>query len=121
MTIYNGDSKDSPRLGRFCGKLGSTLGPPKIAVVSAANEILIHFKTDDTKTKTGFKIEYSTTISACPGPLMLTDPWGTITSQGFPKNYEDLIDCRWHIKLPPGQQVKIKFLAMDIEYSDYCR
>jgi len=51
LTIYDGNSADSPQLGKHCG----TSPPSKI--VSSKNEMFIAFKTDTADQKKGFKIK----------------------------------------------------------------
>ena len=60
MSIYDGGSKTSPMLGKYCGH--ST--PP--SHVSSSNKILIHFQSDHGIYYDGFKMEYNP-IGNCPG------------------------------------------------------
>ena len=39
---------------------------------------------------------------------------GFITSPGFPQNYPNNLDLTWHIELPLGQYIKIKFISFDL-------
>ena len=56
LTFYNGDSSASPLIGHYCG----TLLPPNF--ISSSNKTLIHFKTDESTKRTGFKLEYKAII-----------------------------------------------------------
>ena len=56
MTFYNGDSGASPLIGHYCG----TSLPPNF--ISSSNRTFIHFKTDESKNKKGFKLEYKAII-----------------------------------------------------------
>ena len=60
MTIYDGGSSTSPRLGKYCG----SSNPP--SQVSSSNEILIHFQSDWYLAYAGFKMEYNPIVQ-CPG------------------------------------------------------
>ena len=52
LTIYDGDSTSSPILGTYCG---NTIPPTHI---SSGNEVLVHFDTDSSATRTGFQLEH---------------------------------------------------------------
>jgi hypothetical protein len=53
LTVYDGGSSASPMMGKYCG----TSIPP--SQVSSSNEVLIHFRSDWSATKGGFKMEYN--------------------------------------------------------------
>ena len=52
LTLYDGDSRASPLLGKLCG--GSILP----FHYSQTNVVFIHFQTDGSVTGTGFELEY---------------------------------------------------------------
>ena len=54
LTIYDGGSKSSDLVGKFCGN-----APPPGQILSSSNELLLHFKTNLEGTFDGFHIEYS--------------------------------------------------------------
>ena len=54
LTIFDGDSNNSPMLRKICGNSI----PPN--VVSSGNKVFIHFYTDGDFTSTGFEMEYNT-------------------------------------------------------------
>ena len=56
LTFYNGDSSASPFFGHYCG----TSHPPDF--ISSANKAFVHFKTDESTKRTGFKLEYKAII-----------------------------------------------------------
>ena len=56
LTFYNGDSSASSFLGHYCG----TSLPSNF--ISPSNRIFIHFKTDESTKRTGFKLEYKAII-----------------------------------------------------------
>ena len=45
----------------------------------------------------------------------MTQPFGVITSPGFPQHYRNGIDCTWYIQLFSGQLIEIHFLHFDLE------
>ena len=52
LTIYDGSTNTSPMIGKYCGdSLPSS-------EVSSTNKVFIHFKTDGSSTRQGFKLEY---------------------------------------------------------------
>ncbi|XP_049577209.1 dorsal-ventral patterning tolloid-like protein 1 isoform X2 [Syngnathus scovelli] len=55
IELYNGYDADSHRLGRFCGS------GPREGIYSPSDALLIRFHSDDTISKKGFHIRYSST------------------------------------------------------------
>ncbi|MGH0141801.1 UNVERIFIED_CONTAM: hypothetical protein FKN15_026336, partial [Acipenser sinensis] len=55
MELFNGYDSTSQRLGRFCGS-----GPPE-EIYTAGDAVLLHFHSDDTISKKGFHIRYTST------------------------------------------------------------
>ena len=53
LTIYDGDSSTSPMMGKYCG---DSIPPSH---VSSSNEVLIHFQSDGSVKRAGFKMEYN--------------------------------------------------------------
>jgi hypothetical protein len=45
---------------------------------------------------------------------------GTITSPGFPQNYDNNLDLKWLIQVPLGLVVHISFLSFDLESHSTC-
>ena len=52
MKLYDGNSKAAVIIGYFCG---STIQNSQL---SSTNEVLIHFQSDGSVTRNGFKLEY---------------------------------------------------------------
>lgn len=52
VQLYDGDDAGKKVLGKFCGR---NLPP---VITSTANEIYIHFKSDDRDTRQGFKLTW---------------------------------------------------------------
>ena len=52
LTLYDGDSTSAPMIGEYCGN--SIPNNQK----SSTNSVLIHFKSDPSVTKSGFKLKY---------------------------------------------------------------
>ena len=51
--MYDGGLSTSPMVGKYCG----SSSPP--SHVSSSNEILVHFQSDGSVTRAGFKMEYN--------------------------------------------------------------
>ena len=45
--------------------------------------------------------------------VTITQPFGVITSPGFPQLYRNWIDCTWYIQLSIGQLIQLNFLHFD--------
>ena len=45
---------------------------------------------------------------------------GTITSPGYPQNYDNNLDLKWLIQAPLGLVIQISFLNFDLEYQSSC-
>lgn len=63
---------------------------------------------------------YTTVISFSDCDVTITQPFGVITSPGFPQNYRNGINCTWYIQLFSGQLIQINFLYLDIEPTYTC-
>ena len=48
----------------------------------------------------------------------MTEPFGVITSPGFPQPYRHSVDCTWNIQLQIGQQIDISYLHFELQ-DDY--
>ena len=55
---------------------------------------------------------HSISISECS--VTVIQPFGVITSPGFPQPYRHGIDCTWHIQLQIGQLIHISFLHFEL-------
>ena len=56
-------------------------------------------------------------ISECA--FTVTQPFGVITSPGFPQLYRIGIDCTWNIELSIDQLIQLSFLYFDVEFSKF--
>ena len=64
----------------------------------------------------GARTVYKNSLSDCA--VTITQPFGVITSPGFPQVYRNGIDCTWNIQLSSGQLIHFFFLQFDVE-DDY--
>lgn len=109
VSIYDSLSPDdSQAITEKCGQR-----PPSnpLEVVSSGNIMLVNLITDTDTQRPGFKAIYK----AVPKPVVkrcggfLTDNKGVITSPQHPSFYPPATDCKWTIKVPSGQKVRLKF------------
>ena len=45
----------------------------------------------------------------------MIEPNGTLTSPGYPKNYQPNVDCIWVITAPEGHHIELEFKQFDID------
>lgn len=109
VAIYDSLSPDdSQAITEKCGQR-----PPsnQLEVVSSGNIMLINLITDAEVQRPGFKAVYKAipkaTAMRCGG--VHTDNKGVINSPLHPSFYPPAIDCKWTIKVPSGQKVRLKF------------
>ena len=67
----------------------------------------------------------TTTTPTPPPTTTMTVPTitvdGTITSPGYPQNYDNNLDLKWLIQVPLGLVIQISFLSFDLESHSSCR
>ena len=54
-------------------------------------------------------------ISFSDCAVIINQPFGVITSPGFPQPYRNGIDCTWNIQLSVGNLIQFNFLHFDIQ------
>ncbi|NP_001399070.1 CUB domain-containing protein 2 isoform 3 precursor [Homo sapiens] len=87
---------------------GSTRPP---TLVSLGHELQVVFKSDFNIRGRGFKAYYFS--GECQEVYMAMR--GNFSSPQYPSSYPNNIRCHWTIRLPPGYQVKVFFLDLDLE------
>ncbi|KAF3852521.1 hypothetical protein F7725_005876 [Dissostichus mawsoni] len=63
---------------------------------------------------------YNQHTSGCGGPKDLIGTKGTVSSMGFPGNYDNKARCEWTIQVPEGQLVHLHFSNFSLEESQLC-
>lgn len=109
VSIYDSLSPDdSQAITEKCGQRPPT---NPLEVVSSGNIMLINMITDSQTQRPGFQAVYKAlrkmTVQKCGG--VLSDITGVLTSPLHPSFYPPSMDCRWTIKVPTGNKVRIKF------------
>ncbi|XP_028393541.1 uncharacterized protein LOC114517893 [Dendronephthya gigantea] len=56
----------------------------------------------------------------CRTSAVLTKSFGDLRSPGYPRNYTNNIQSSWHIRVPKGYRIKLKFRRFHIEDSTLC-
>ena len=77
------------------------------------------------ETDTIFSFYNLATSTTPPQPTTGTMPTltvdGTITSPGYPQNYDNNLDLKWLIQAPLGHVIQISFLNFDLESHSTCK
>uniref|UniRef100_A0A452VB99 CUB domain containing protein 2 n=1 Tax=Ursus maritimus TaxID=29073 RepID=A0A452VB99_URSMA len=87
---------------------GSTRPP---TLTSLGHELQVVFKSDFNIGGRGFKAYYFS--GECQE--VYTAVRGNFSSPRYPSSYPNNVHCHWTIRLPPGYQVKVFFLDLDLE------
>lgn len=111
VEIRDGESASSELLGRFCG---STIPAP---IMSSGNQVTIKFGTDGSGQYRGFQLSFEKIVT-CGGDL--TSDEGDVTSPNYPNNYDANEQCTWHIAVPRGYRVMLRFRSLQLESSYDC-
>ncbi|XP_028390679.1 cubilin-like isoform X2 [Dendronephthya gigantea] len=107
LNIYDGDSADARRLGRYDGdELPGNLQ-------SSGSNIFITFHTDGSGRRSGFVFNYTEVAVSC-GDSHLYTP-GTLKSPGYPNLYPNSMDCEWTISSTHGKQILLQFSNFSLE------
>ncbi|XP_060556673.1 cubilin-like [Ruditapes philippinarum] len=105
VTVYDGRSSSYPRMTRFCGAESPVLA-------STGRYLYVHLKTDLTVGYRGFSAMYQTVPSAVPDCVVTgitenitaSDTPQSLTSPGYPNNYNDSTVTYWMITNPNETQ-----------------
>lgn len=113
LDIYDGSSAHSTSLGKFCG-------PKLLPLIQATGkQLYMAFKSDSSVQRTGF---LATHYTICGGVLKATLEKQYIYShvKFGSASYENRAEFDWIIKAKDGSEIKISFLAFDVEPESYC-
>merc|ERR1711962_982692 len=78
-------------------------------VIAETNRVNVHFKTDYSVTKTGWRLTYS-----------LIPASGEVTSENYPENYNNDMDKTYPVEVATGKGIRITFNDFDIESHSSC-
>ncbi|KAL3836256.1 hypothetical protein ACJMK2_021695 [Sinanodonta woodiana] len=112
LEIRDGGTEDAPLIGHFCG---SQIPAPQ---ESTNNLMWLKFKTDGSRSNTGFEAIYETREGGCGGTL--TGNSGIFTSPGHPNVYPHGVNCSWLITGSPGLVIRLTFNTFSMESHPSC-
>ncbi|XP_018408776.1 PREDICTED: cubilin-like [Nanorana parkeri] len=109
------DSVDA--IGTYCGYLQ----PPLI--ITSSNKLFLKFSTDAVRTDHGFEAKWEEVhvddieeLQSCGGSS--TEENGVFKSPKWPYSYGPNRLCLWHLQVPQGKRVTIRFSHFDLEDPD---
>uniref|UniRef100_A0A182RN21 Cubilin n=1 Tax=Anopheles funestus TaxID=62324 RepID=A0A182RN21_ANOFN len=105
LDIYDGSDMGGRKMGRFCN---AETDP--IVLDTESNHAFIRMRTDETNQRRGFQLKYNILCRR-----NITGFGGIIESPNFPNEYAASMDCRWTIKVPPGNKINLEFSHFDFE------
>lgn len=115
IAIYDGDSTESPTLGRFCG---SKVPHP---ILASSNRMYMVFKSDASVQRRGFKASHTT---VCGGRLVATSTVDHLYSHSKfgDQPYDNKEDCDWIIESDRegARYVQLRFLTFEVEHELDC-
>ena len=112
LEIRDGDSPDSPLIGKFCGD--PTLIPAPMR--STHNYVWIKFVTDGSVQNRGFQLNYTTSESLCGG--IFKEDHGIVQSPTDSERYPHGANCTWVISGDAGSIVRVNWLTFTLEEGD---
>ncbi|XP_063159632.1 cubilin [Candoia aspera] len=98
LVFRDGDNGLAPVLSTVCGR--EVPGP----IRSTGDAMFIQFTSDSSTTGTGFNASFH---KSCGGILRADK--GVITSPNYPQNYPPNLNCSWHVLVPDGFIIGIRF------------
>ncbi|XP_035220366.1 complement C1s-A subcomponent-like isoform X2 [Stegodyphus dumicola] len=118
VKIFDGATRDSPVLGSVCSHLSET------KFESSNNFLLIHFHSDESVNKRGYRAHYSS-IDKRSSPIgdclwESDERNGTIASPNYPSNYPSFSNCSIWLQAPQGETILLIFDALQLEMEANC-
>lgn len=107
----------------FCGQTTPQPYSPNL------NVITLTFKTDSSEQRVGFDLSFTsvqrtglpTPVNVCPTRQVTASlTGGRIMSPAFPNNYDNDVNCKLTLKIPPYKKTEITFDAFGVEYDSDC-
>lgn len=109
VEIRDGDSEESPLIGRYCG---NTIPPVRL---SSSNKMWVKFHADVIFSGRGFRATY---VTVCGG--VFTSETGVIHSPNYPDPYPSRRTCNYHITVPVNKVILLTFHQFAVEPHDTC-
>ncbi|XP_010605410.1 cubilin [Fukomys damarensis] len=112
LEIRNGGDSSSPLLGTYCGSL---LPSP---VFSQSHMLYLHFKSDNSISRSGYEITWTSSPLGCGGTLFGDS--GSFTSPGYPGPSPNHTHCEWTLRAPSGRPLVVSFYLVSIDDPGDC-
>ncbi|GFS82775.1 prothrombin [Nephila pilipes] len=118
VQIYNGATRESSLLGQICSRQDTS------SYESTSNSILLHFHSDESVNKKGYRAHYSAIDkrSLATGDCLWDsgDVNGTIASPNYPAQYPSSSNCSIWLQAPEDQRIYIELDALLLEIEVNC-
>ncbi|XP_045485243.1 cubilin-like [Pieris rapae] len=105
IEFYNGQSSSSHLISKICHRGSHT-------IQSSSNYMFVKFVKKSSLRDVYFSAYYDSDTSGCGGRI--TSRTGVITSENYPRNYNDNMDCLWYITVPDNHRIELNFLDLDL-------
>ncbi|XP_046577740.1 cubilin-like [Haliotis rubra] len=114
LLFKDGKTDDARQLAKICERRSTP-------IVSSSYYMTIMFHSDHAVTGGGFRLQY-TSATDCGFPYLSASSatWKTLTSPGYPSNYDNNENCLWQIRAPNGYGIKVEILYLSLESSSLC-
>ncbi|KAK2147338.1 hypothetical protein LSH36_558g01028 [Paralvinella palmiformis] len=113
VQILGGDDDLAPEIARFCGNF-----VPQPVRTQTSRLLINLISTASIVDRTGFRLVYSTSSSACGGEF--SSERGAFSSPLYPDSYPHNTECIWTFNTTPGNRILISFTTFNLESSAYC-
>lgn len=71
----------------------------------------------------GFELDRDerTCVKSCGGVIqVMNNEIRTLTSPGYPNEYENFLNCKWELRAPPNYSIFVNFTDFDLEENSHC-
>ncbi|XP_055949985.1 mannan-binding lectin serine protease 1-like isoform X1 [Argiope bruennichi] len=118
VQIYDGATRESRLLAQVCSRQDIS------HYESTANNLLIHFHSDESVNRKGYRAQYSAigkrTLVTGDCLWESGDNNGTIASPNYPAHYPSSSNCSIWLQAPEDQKIFIQFDALQLEIEVNC-
>eukprot|EP01046_Picozoa_sp_COSAG06_P063494 COSAG06_NODE_14772_length_1127_cov_1.392023_1_plen_375_part_11 len=109
VSVYDGSSSSSTRLGHFSG----TSTPS--AVTGSGNTMLVKLTADSSNHRQGFTASFTCARASCSGTHRRSGTVGTATTVASANGYSDNDSCSYSLSCPHGGWIELSFSDLDTE------
>lgn len=118
VTVYDGNSKDSKKIGPFCGNTSRSFQ----TIHSTGHHLYVEFQSDRDIQYSGFQLQYITyRVGMRCGPRQeYSLPTAIITSPQYPLMHKTQEMCEYEISIMPRHELILTTLHMNLPASADC-